>query len=129
MIPGGPLFRYPLQFNGTALKIEGHSSVLWPEVATQTVMRNLILNAVTHSASAVITIKIGDTGFEIVDHGVGIPKEEIEKIFMPFFRGEHGNNKGVGLGLSIVKRICDKQQWQIQVSTQVGQGSTFSIRK
>ena len=116
-------------FNGTALKIEGHSSVLWPEVATQTVMRNLILNAVTHSASAVITIKIGDTGFEIVDHGVGIPKEEIEKIFMPFFRGEHGNNKGVGLGLSIVKRICDKQQWQIQVSTQVGQGSTFSIRK
>ncbi len=116
-------------FSGTALKIEGHSSVLWPEVATQTVMRNLILNAVTHSASAVITINISDTGFEIVDLGVGIPQEEIEKIFMPFFRGEHGNSKGLGLGLSIVKRICDKQKWTIKVATQVGQGSTFSIQK
>jgi signal transduction histidine kinase len=58
------------------------------------------------------------------DHGVGIPAEEIDHIFQPF-RGSFG--KGTGLGLAIVHRITSDHGGRIDVRSQRGQGTTFTV--
>jgi len=67
---------------------------------------------------------------ELEDTGCGIPQKNIPKLFDPFFTTKCGNNKclGLGLGLSIVKRIIDAHHGLIEVKSKVGKGSTFIIK-
>lgn len=63
-----------------------------------------------------------------IDHGVGIPPENLQKIFDPYFSTKvRGNEKGMGLGLSISYSIISKHNGYITVSSKVGQGTTFTI--
>jgi PAS domain S-box-containing protein len=63
-----------------------------------------------------------------IDHGIGIPSENISKVFDPYFSTKtRGNEKGMGLGLSISHSIISKHNGCITVSSQVGLGSTFSV--
>lgn len=63
----------------------------------------------------------------ISDSGEGIPRENLEKIFQPFFTTKpHG--QGVGLGLSISQRIIFNHKGELLVSSQVGKGTTFTVR-
>lgn len=65
---------------------------------------------------------------EIRDTGIGMTKEQTEKIFMPFIQADSGINRqfgGTGLGLSISKRIVDSLGGEIQVSSEKGRGSSF----
>jgi PAS domain S-box-containing protein len=59
------------------------------------------------------------------DTGIGIPEENFERIFQPLFTTK---SKGIGLGLSICKRIVEQHGGTIDVESTVGQGSTFTIR-
>ena len=69
-----------------------------------------------------------DIRLEIIDTGVGIPEEEIKKIFDPFYRGTNFNNqKGFGIGLSSVKSIVEAHGWSIDVQSEAGKGTTFYI--
>jgi two-component system, NtrC family, sensor histidine kinase HydH len=61
---------------------------------------------------------------QVSDHGTGIPAAEREKIFFPFFTTKSG---GTGLGLAITRKIVLAHQGSIQVESQPGQGSTFTI--
>ncbi|HMT12933.1 MAG TPA: HAMP domain-containing sensor histidine kinase, partial [Ignavibacteria bacterium] len=63
---------------------------------------------------------------EVSDNGPGIPGENIEKIFRPFFSSK-GYGKGTGLGLPIVKRIVEEHKGTIQVRSAPGKGTTFVI--
>lgn len=66
----------------------------------------------------------------ITDNGIGIPEEERADIFKPFHKADNSNNsavKGNGLGLSIVKQIIDMHQGDIQVTGELGKGSTFEV--
>ena len=60
----------------------------------------------------------------IKDNGKGIPKENIGKIFKPYFTDKE---KGTGLGLAIVKRIVHQHNGTIEVKSEVGKGSKFTI--
>jgi PAS domain S-box-containing protein len=62
----------------------------------------------------------------IMDTGKGIPAEILPKIFRPFFTTKRAG-EGSGLGLDIVKKIIDKHQGKIEVASEVGKGTTFSI--
>ena len=62
----------------------------------------------------------------VTDDGVGIKPEDQERIFAPFFQAE-GNKPGTGIGLSIVKSIVDLHHGTIQVSSELGKGSTFTV--
>jgi two-component system sensor histidine kinase AtoS len=62
---------------------------------------------------------------EVTDHGVGIAPEDIDGIFQPF-RGSFG--RGTGLGLAIVHRIVTDYGGRIDVQSQPGQGTTFTVR-
>jgi len=64
---------------------------------------------------------------DIRDKGEGIPKENLEHIFKPFFTTKpHG--QGIGLGLSICQRIILNHKGELHVTSQVGMGTTFTIR-
>ena len=67
---------------------------------------------------------------KITDTGSGIPSEELEYIFEPFYRvnkSRSRKNGGAGLGLSIVKTIIERHGWKITVDSVLGQGTIFTI--
>jgi signal transduction histidine kinase len=81
----------------------------------------IVIEAAMKSKRAVISI---------TDNGIGIPEEEREDIFKPFHKVDKSRNaavKGNGLGLSIVKQIIDMHHGDIQVSGNLGTGTTFEI--
>jgi signal transduction histidine kinase len=64
----------------------------------------------------------------ITDTGIGIPAEELPRIFDPFYRGTNSRREqGFGLGLATVKSIVEGHGWTIAVTSDVGKGSTFRI--
>lgn len=100
------------------------------------VIFNLVQNSVRHTdeKNGIVTIStnISDNfaTLNIKDNGTGIPKEHLSEIFDRFFRSEsHRSRKhgGYGLGLSIVKSIIDAHDGKIEVNSELGVGTTFSI--
>jgi len=97
------------------------------------VMNNLVDNALkfTDSGGSVDVSLIFQDGTAIVevrDNGIGINPENQPKIFMRFFRDEKARSReGSGLGLSIVKAICDAHAWQIGLESLPNQGTTIRI--
>lgn len=76
-----------------------------------------------------IFININNKEIEIIDKGIGIPEDEINKIFERFYKSNKArSDEGFGLGLSIAKRISEKIYAKIEVISNEGEGSTFKIK-
>jgi signal transduction histidine kinase len=95
---------------------------------------NLVFNAVEAMPNGgTLTIKSAyeesrnQIRIDIIDTGVGIPKELISQIFEPFFSTK-GKDKGVGLGLSVVYGIIKEHRGSIYVVSEPGKGSDFIVR-
>jgi two-component system, OmpR family, sensor histidine kinase ArlS len=106
--------------------VNGNNSLL------KTVFSNLFDNACKYSNNHEADVKIKfnkrNCLISVSDAGIGIPKEEIEKIFEPFYRTKNAaQHKGYGIGLSICKRIVDTHNGRIVVKSEVGIGSTFVV--
>ncbi len=101
-----------------------------------TALHNLILNAVQYSPSPSrvgIGVTAGDDVIEIAvtDQGIGIPEDELDRVFERFFRVDQARSRttgGTGLGLSIVKHVVQNHGGDVRVWSQPGRGSTFTIR-
>jgi PAS domain S-box-containing protein len=97
------------------------------------VLSNLLSNAIKYSppGSTVrfkLTIRDGEAMFQIQDQGIGIPKEDQERLFEPFHRAQNvGQISGTGLGLAIVKKTVDLQGGKITVNSEVGIGTIFTV--
>ena len=100
------------------------------------VIGNLISNALKYSnENGEISIDLSDDDSTIIvsifDNGIGISKENINKVFDPFFRSEpndHPEVKGTGLGLSIVRRICILLDIDIKISSEENSGTNVILR-
>jgi signal transduction histidine kinase len=96
---------------------------------------NLLDNAVKYSGdSKEITVRLDKRDeyitISVTDHGIGISRDEREKIFEKFYRVSTGlvhDVKGSGLGLSIVKHIVDAHRGLVTLNSKPGSGSTFTI--
>ena len=96
---------------------------------------NLISNAVAYSdpGSTVSVTTRADQGsveIAVVDQGIGIPQDEIDRIFERFYRvdpARHRSTGGTGLGLSIVKHVAATHGGEVRVWSVEGQGSTFTL--
>ena len=97
----------------------------------QEVLSNIIINAIQAiNLEGEIKIKSSIAGdfikVEVSDNGPGIPKENLIKIFKPFFSSK-GYGKGTGLGLSIAKRILKEHGGDITVKSNSGKGTIFTL--
>ncbi|CAM5581297.1 histidine kinase OS=Stutzerimonas stutzeri OX=316 GN=CXK95_03950 PE=4 SV=1 [Stutzerimonas stutzeri] len=111
-----------------ALKIEGDDHGVYNRTLLGTVMSNLLRNALHYTDSGSVTLVLADGGFRVEDSGVGIPPDQQERMFQPFVRGAEGRGEGLGLGLSLVKRICAHQGWDVGITSREPQGSCFRVR-
>lgn len=103
-----------------------------PEWTTEALI-NIIKNAIEHTPEGGrIDITVIDNPlyaeFLITDNGTGISKEDLPHIFTRFYRGKNASPDSVGIGLAMSYRIIRSQQGDIQVRSEKGRGSTFSIR-
>ncbi|MGH1540766.1 MAG: ATP-binding protein [Arenicella sp.] len=95
---------------------------------------NLIINAVQHSDCTEIVVRCSqvdhDIEINVSDNGKGIPNVEINNIFNEFHQlnnPERDRRKGLGLGLTIVKRLCELQNHDLKLSSKVNEGTDFSV--
>jgi two-component system sensor histidine kinase SenX3 len=108
--------------------------VLFDEEKFRHVILNLVHNAINYSDHGSVTIQgtSEDNGYrvDVRDQGIGIDPSEQETIFKRFYRLDEARNRdsgGTGLGLSIVKNVVLKHQGSIKLTSDKGQGSTFSV--
>ncbi|OIP55981.1 MAG: two-component sensor histidine kinase [Helicobacteraceae bacterium CG2_30_36_10] len=89
---------------------------------------NLISNAIKYSMpNTTITITLKENFFSIKDEGIGIAKEKHQLIFKSYVRGSNIAG-GFGIGLSIVKQICDEFGIKIELSSKLEKGSCFTLK-
>lgn len=92
---------------------------------------NLLTNAFKYSATNPqlnLFEKDSKIYIEIIDHGIGIPKHEVDNLFQSFFRASNASNiEGTGLGLVIVKEFVNINGGEIFVESELNKGSKFTI--
>lgn len=111
-------------------------AVLGDRDALVTVLVNLLDNAWKYSqndkrVSLRTSAADGEVRFEVSDHGIGLSRRDVRRIFEKFYQVDRSLSRetsGVGLGLSIVKFIVDAHRGRIDVTSKLGAGSTFTIR-
>jgi signal transduction histidine kinase len=94
--------------------------------ALRFVLTNLLRNAIQYTERGSVRVGYAARRLTVTDSGHGIEKEHLPQVFERFFRAA-GSANGLGLGLSIVQRICDHYGWRIEVDSAPAKGSTFSI--
>lgn len=121
---------------GLALQTEISALTLYvdPSQFSRVVM-NFISNAVRYTNEGSITIKLYQTDtksvcLDVSDTGIGIDEQEQNNVFSEFYQlnnPERNQNKGLGLGLAIVARLCKLQGWKLGLDSAIGEGSRFYI--
>ena len=106
---------------------ETPKETLYNATFLRTVLSNLLRNALHYTEQGEVKLTLYADHFTVEDTGIGIPKDFKTSIFEPFTRGHNARGEGLGLGLSLVRRICNHQGWTIQVSTHRPHGSCFSV--
>jgi heavy metal sensor kinase len=130
------LFQVLAEQNKIALEMGAieEVTVTGDKVRLQQLFTNLIDNAIKYTLRGSIHVTVerneGMALIKVRDTGIGIPKEEQEKIFKRFYRVDKSRSRdtgGVGLGLSIADWIAHAHRGKIEVESEVNQGSTFTV--
>jgi two-component system sensor histidine kinase SenX3 len=101
-----------------------------------TAVTNLVENAIAYSGdetTVALTLRQGDDWVEIdvADEGIGIAPHDVDRIFERFYRADQARSRstgGTGLGLAIVKHIATNHGGRVDVTSTLGDGSTFTLR-
>ncbi len=88
---------------------------------------NLIRNAILYTEQGHIDITVTHSGVIIKDSGIGMPEDQVEKIFSPFYRGNNTAAVGHGVGLTIVKRLSDRFGWPLRIDSAPEKGTRIEI--
>jgi signal transduction histidine kinase/CheY-like chemotaxis protein len=119
------------------------SVVIGDPARLRQIVLNLVGNGIKFTPSGSITVTVQklafsppgpfnqcDLQFAITDTGIGIPEDKLHRLFQPFSQVDSSTSRhhgGTGLGLAISQRLCSLMGGTIAVSSQLGQGSTFSF--
>ncbi len=132
----GQSFELPMKNKGLAVHIHLSPEVPPLEFDTDKIIQvliNLINNAMKFTEKGTITLASERVGHDsvkvsVTDQGIGIKKEDLDKLFQSFSQISSGKERqtgGTGLGLAISKKIIEDHQGSMQVSSVFGNGSTF----
>lgn len=97
------------------------------------ILSNLVSNAAKYSPNnsevkLIVMDEVENVTIKVVDHGIGIPTDEADKVFEPFLRFDNvGNVPGTGLGLAIVKKCVDNLNGEITFTSKLNEGTTFKV--
>lgn len=127
-----PFYEVKLEFDEfpeheSSFAIYGNESLLF------IAFKNMVHNACKYSKNTAARVRLNFTDKYIIvkieDDGIGIEKEDLEDIFQPFYRGGKYNNiiPGAGLGLALVHHIIGLHNGHIEVDSEVGVGSVFTV--
>ncbi len=127
--------RHVLRFESNASSIEG----LWDAARIERVVSNLLANAVKYSPEGgdiLVSVRCEQRGADgdwallrVQDHGVGIPADQLPRVFDRFFRGRNvvGRIYGTGIGLAGVRQIVEQHAGSIALDSAEGRGTTVTI--
>jgi signal transduction histidine kinase len=90
------------------------------------VIANLLRNSFTYTERGSVKIRLDEQTLTIADTGLGIPRAALHKVFQRLYRGAH--SEGAGIGLSLVKKICDRYGWSITLDSEEGLGTLAVLR-
>ena len=117
---------------GLKLHVRSQGQIVHSDITyLRRIIQNLVSNAVKYTEKGKVLVacrkRKHHLRIEVWDTGPGISEIEQAKIFNDFYRIEAGDNKGVGLGLGVVKRMVDLLSLRLEVLSTVNKGSRFSI--
>lgn len=122
-------FRGEAQARGLelSLELESGDEGRYPAPLLRAVLSNLLRNAIHYTDKGFVRLVLRRGGFSVCDSGVGIPREQRDAVFLPFVRGDATRGDGLGLGLSLVQRICQRQGWRIRLEESRNGGCEFRV--
>jgi signal transduction histidine kinase len=119
---------------------ECRMTVVSSDKALSVLLGNLLRNAVHYTERGEVVARIGQGFVEIADSGPGIPSDQVDKVFSPFFRGAESpaaagavgaapgrSRGGHGVGLTIVKRFSDRFGWPVRIESRPGAGTRVVV--
>ncbi len=123
------LWREPIEAKGLRFEVSGSAEgdEAYNAIFLRAVMGNLLRNAWHYTDSGIIRLSLAERAFSVEDSGAGIPEAMRESVFEPFVRGERERGEGLGLGLSLVQRICRHEGWQIRLLAVEPHGCRFAV--
>lgn len=119
--------RHLLASRPVALELE---IVARPRVAADAnlvaiVVANLLRNSFTYTERGVVRIRLDEVTLVVVDTGLGIPREALDKVFQRLYKGTH--SEGAGIGLALVRKICNRYGWTVKLESEEGQGTRAEL--
>jgi signal transduction histidine kinase len=97
-----------------------------PPQVLAVMLGNLLSNACNHTDTGTIEVRLEHDRIGVRDTGVGMSAEQVERAFDPFYRREE-SGAGMGIGLSIVRRLGERFDWPVTLHSTPGQGTTATI--
>lgn len=114
---------------GKPVKVEVHTD---PELVlavdaglVKILVSNLIRNAFSYTAAGSVVVRQDARSLTVTDTGRGIPGHAIQRVFIRHFRDM--SSEGAGIGLSLVKRICDRFGWKVKLESKENQGTRVTV--
>ncbi|KRG64136.1 histidine kinase [Stenotrophomonas humi] len=107
--------------------IDGPQPMVAPPRVMHVVVGNLLRNACQYTDVGEIEVRVAEGRVVVRDTGIGMSSEALSRVFEPFFRAEEGRPQGAGLGLVIVRRLCDRCGWRITLESAEGKGTTATL--
>ena len=115
---------------------EGILPISTDRIRLKQILINLVSNALKYTEKGTVIVSVHTDAesrpvrIDVTDTGEGIPNERLKAVFEVFNRGTHDNDRaieGIGLGLSIARTLCTMLGYTLEVKSEEGKGSTFSV--
>ncbi|MDW8295358.1 MAG: ATP-binding protein [Raineya sp.] len=127
-LQANPHYKVEIDFQETEKEVFINANEYLLKTAFSNLLENACKFSPEHTCKVKLTYRLPSVQVQFIDKGIGIADSDLEAIFAPFFRGKNQQfAKGSGIGLFLTKKILQLHQADIQVFSQVGEGTTFTL--
>ena len=122
-------WRHKIEERQLKFTIESHrdNKLLLPEGPVKILIDNLLRNALNHTKKGGILLSISESFMSVKDSGLGLNEPNKNRVYSPFSHEKTSEKPGEGLGLSIIYRVCESQNWIVDYETSMDNGTEFII--
>ncbi len=108
-------------------RVDEDDGAFYPATFLRVVIGNLLRNALHYTDTGQVMLTVGNKMLRVDDTGIGIPPALHESVLQPFVRLDHSRGDGLGLGLSLVRRICEASGWTLRLQQRPEGGTQASV--